>query len=42
MEAMQADEQSAFNQKASKLSLRQTEPTLVAKTERLYADGKQY
>ncbi|KAK6105271.1 Laminin EGF-like (Domains III and V) family protein [Brugia pahangi] len=39
VEALQADEQNAFNQKASKLSLHLTEPTLISKTERLYADG---
>lgn len=39
VEALQADEQSAFNRKASKLSLHLTEPTLITKTERLYADG---
>uniref|UniRef100_A0A915Q449 Uncharacterized protein n=1 Tax=Setaria digitata TaxID=48799 RepID=A0A915Q449_9BILA len=38
-EALQADEQNAFNRKASKLSLHLTEPTLITKTERLYADG---
>uniref|UniRef100_A0A1I7VMW8 Laminin alpha 1 chain n=1 Tax=Loa loa TaxID=7209 RepID=A0A1I7VMW8_LOALO len=39
VEALQADEQNAFNRKASKLSLHLTEPTLISKTERLYADG---
>uniref|UniRef100_A0A0R3RFI4 Laminin subunit alpha-2 n=1 Tax=Elaeophora elaphi TaxID=1147741 RepID=A0A0R3RFI4_9BILA len=39
VEALQADEQNAFNRKASKLSLHLTEPTLITKTERLYADG---
>ncbi|CAG9529626.1 unnamed protein product [Cercopithifilaria johnstoni] len=38
MEALQADEQNAFNRKASKLSLHLTEPSLFTKTERLYAD----
>ncbi|KAM3721816.1 Laminin subunit [Dirofilaria immitis] len=39
IETLQADEQNAFNRKASKLSFHLTEPTLITKTEHLYADG---
>ncbi|OZC06693.1 hypothetical protein X798_06324 [Onchocerca flexuosa] len=38
IETLQGDEQNSFNRKASKLSLHLTEPTLITKTERLYAD----
>lgn len=40
-EQVQADEQNAFERKASKLSFRITEPTLATETQRLYADGNE-
>ncbi|VDK33262.1 unnamed protein product [Gongylonema pulchrum] len=40
-EALQLDEQSAFERKASKLSLQITEPTLATEMQRLYADGNE-
>lgn len=39
LDVWQAEEQNAFNRKASKLSLHLTETTLVTQAERLYADG---